>query len=111
MTTALVGGLLIGIGWLHGLRVIASPEDPPARQFIARAAFLLYCAAGVCCLLPLAGAQILGLCVAIFGPILGFTAVIVTGNRPDNIQVFVGWLQALTLVLAATALAHILEVF
>jgi hypothetical protein len=111
MYTPIIGGALLGIGWMHLVRYHGATSkylsalfrgDPPERQKIALAGFVLYTLAGLLCSLPWFVPQAFGLGIAVVGPLIGVTAVLATGHRIDHYQGAVGVFQFVTLLAAVT---------
>jgi hypothetical protein len=97
-------GLLVGAGVFgHALRLVTLDfHDPDDRARIAVASFaigLYAVAAG----LVLAGGPV-GPMIAVGGPILGITAVVLSGGRVDMFQIVLGVPQVLAAVVAIVLL-------
>lgn len=97
-------GMLVGAGVCgHVLRLATTepPENGRAdRRLIALAGVLLY---GVAAVLTAVGAQV-GPWLAIVGPAVGLSAVLLTRNEVDTFQIWLGVFQAGTAVLAVLVL-------
>lgn len=103
---AVVGGLLLGVAFMQGGRAQIF-QDSPSRAFIAKVEMYLYLVAGTCCVVHVHMLQLIGLLIAIVGPILAFIAVVASGNKPDAYSINAGWVQLLALVLSVIQLARI----
>jgi hypothetical protein len=114
MTYGFIGGLLFGAGvGGHALRFTMQP-DPAVRSgaapiavpldrtraFIAGSAMLIYGLGAALCLFSSA----VGLWIAILFPIVGVTAVLVTGHKLDAFQIVLGIFQAVAAVLSILTL-------
>jgi hypothetical protein len=100
MIYGLIAGLLFGSGvGGHALRILTTTD--PTRLFIAYAAMVIYFGGGVFCLMP---NPIAGLVIAVLFPIVGVTAVIVTGHKVDKFQIVLGIPQVVAAVLSVVAL-------
>jgi hypothetical protein len=102
-----VSGILLGAGvGGHALRLVNLYEDPKAleksRVFIAWSAVFIY---GLGALLTFFGCPA-GLYIAIVFPIVGITAVTITGYKIDTFQIVLGLFQ----ILAAVVSVYILYV-
>ena len=97
-----VSGLLLGAGvGGHALRLVelsAAPVDGQlGRYFVAISAILLYGTASV-----LAGLGYhAGLWIAIIGPLIGVSAVLLLGGRVDSFQLALGVFQVIGAVVSA----------
>lgn len=99
MTYGFIGGLLFGAGvGGHALRFTMKPDR--ARAFIAGSAMLIYGIGAALCLFS----SPIGLWIAILFPIVGVTAVLVTGHKLDAFQIVLGIFQAVAAVLSILTL-------
>jgi len=70
----------------HLMRLYLRPEDPRSRRVIAGGGILLYTAAA--CLAAFESNW--GALIAIGGPAIGLSAVVASGELPDDYQIAVG---------------------
>lgn len=95
-----VFGMLLGAGVTgHVLRVITAEDEQ--RRLIGGAGALLY---GLAAVLVACGA-IAGYVVAIVGPMVGLTAVLLSKERVDTFQLVLGVAQVVTALISGYLLA------
>jgi hypothetical protein len=79
---------------------IKAPEDKRGRYFVAISAILLYGLASA-----LAGFGVsAGLWIAIIGPMVGVSAVLILGGKVDRFQIALGVFQVIGAIVSAVAL-------
>lgn len=94
-------GLLVGAGVCgHALRLATLEQGEQDREWIAIAAMFWYGTAAMYC----GQENSIGAWMAIVGPALGLTAVLLTRNRVDKFQVTLGVFQLLAAVEAVRIL-------
>lgn len=103
-TYAFLAGLLLGAGvGGHALRLTETPL-PAARRDIAVAAVVLYGVAAI----GAATQNPAGPLIAVVGPAIGVSAVLLTGYKIDRFQAVLGVFQALAAAIGAWLLAQTL---
>jgi hypothetical protein len=102
-----VSGLLFGAGvGGHVLRLVELSQDPApfhekrGRYFVAISAIVLYSIASILTGLGYSA----GLWIAIIGPLVGVSAVLILGGKVDRFQIALGVFQAVGAVVSAVAL-------
>lgn len=96
----LIGNLVgSGIGG-HALRLVTLGPGLTTRHYIAWAGVALYAICTTLCVLQLSA----GFVLTILGPVVGISATLITKNKVDAFQVFLGLFQVVSMVFACILL-------
>lgn len=96
-----LAGLLTGAGvGGHSLRLVTLEGSANERKWVAWSGIVLYAVASAAALFQ----HSLGCWISILGPVVGITAVLVTGNKIDRFQIVLGVFQALAAIVAGALL-------